>query len=343
MWLKWIGAKNPLFRNLAFAPAGDPPAGDPPAGDPPAGDPPAGDPPAGDPPAGDPPAGDPPGGAKWWENPKAFDDGARQQLTALGLTVDDPNEAISKLLGMEAAAKRKFGDSPQNLISKPKEGQSQAEWMKEHADIFGIPEAADKYEVAKPEAWPKDAPWDDGLEGKAREAALKHGLSGDALQDFVGIYADAVMGMEAQAQEDLKVANDQMMADLRKDWGDQTAAKMAMAQQAAQAIAADAGLDQDAQMGLFSVLSEKTGNAGVLKVFASIAPLLGEDMMVNPGVGGGAGQETPAEARQKLNQMMQPDSDWSKAVAEKRSSGNSAKYDELAPIYSRLNKIASQR
>lgn len=276
-------------------------------------------------------------GAKWWDG-NAYSDDQRASLTALGLTVDDPNVAIAKLVDMEASAKRRLGAAPDQLITKPKEGQELSAWMRENGELFGIPEAPDKYEIKAPENWPKDAPWDSDLEAKAREIAHAQGIPAPALQEMVNLFAGKVQQMESDAESQLASGIADMETALKKDWGDQYGDRMTLARQAMAAVAEEAGLSQDDRMNLTATLSKSTGDPQVVRMFAAIGAMMGEDSAVGLGKGARGMGDTPAEARAKLAQLRAPDGAYYKATL----AGNQTEIDRLKPEIERLTKLAAQ-
>ena len=273
--------------------------------------------------------------AKWWDSDK-FTDAHRTALTAKGFAADDPIESWPKALDAIIAADRRLGDSPDNLISKPKEGETLADYMRKNAAAFGLPESKDGYEVTAPEDWPKDAPWDTALAGELQQVAFDHGLTRDAAQALTGLYAKKVATLEAQATTELKDSNAAMMAELEKDLGDQLPGKIEGAKRAMQLVAEAAGLDAAAQMALAAGLKPKVGDAGTMRLFMALGDMLGEETLLGAGKGGGMAT-TPAEARQRLAAMRAPDGEYSKAFA----AGNRAEMKRLAPIIEGLEKIAA--
>lgn len=315
--------------------AADDPAGGAGAGDPPA-DPGAGGATAGDPPADpqvDTPA-DPPV-SRWWEG-KGLTDEQRDRVTAMGLTVDDPIQAIARLTDMELAAQRKLGKPADQLMDRPGKDQDVAEWLRTNGEMFGIPESADGYEMNRPEGWPKDAPWDEGFEAEARKIAHEEGIRGAALQRFTELYAGKVQGLMQDAEADLAAANQTMQATLQKDWGDQYGAKVARAQQAASVIAEAAGLDTGAIEALAGTLKPKVGDAGTIRMFAAIGEMLGEDKALLTG-GGGALGSTPAEARAERSRLMAPGGEWFEATR----NNDRAAIERLKPKMEQLAKLAA--
>lgn len=282
-------------------------------------------------------AGDP----KWWEG-KAFSQSQRDQLTALGLTVDDPLEAVARLTDMEAAAKRKLGKPAAQLMDRPKEGQELTEWMRQNGEIFGIPESAEAYEIKRPDDWPKDAKWDETLEASARAKGHELGLNGAQMQAMVDLYAGAVTGLMSGAEQDLQQANQQLQAELQRDWGDQYGAKVAQAQQAASVLAEAAGLDSDALMNIAQSLKGQIGDANSLRLFAAVGQMMGEDTMPrlqggNPGLG-----TTPADARAELAAMKAEGSEYQKAFTLKRQGKPSPDFKRLEARREQLLKIVGQ-
>jgi len=276
------------------------------------------------------------GTARWWED-KRFSDDARRNLTALGLTVDDPLEAVKRLNEMEVAAKRRLGAGADQLLQKPKEGQDVAEWLRENGETFGIPKDAEAYEVERPESWPKDAEWNSDLEAEARKIAHEEGLSGKALNRFVGLYAGAVQSLISAADADLENANSQMMTELKKDWGLELNARLTLAQQASSVLAQRAGLSREAMDGIAQVLRPGVGDAGTIRLFAAIGEMMGEDTMESLSGGGGGLGTTPPEARQQLEKMQSEGGEWFEASKK----GDRAAIAKLKPTMERLAKIAA--
>jgi hypothetical protein len=275
-------------------------------------------------------------GAKWWEGAK-FSDDQRKHLTASGLTVDDPLDALPKLTDMHRHAMQRLGKDPASFIDKPGKDQPVTEWMKANREIFGLPEAADGYKIEPPKDWPKEAAWDKDFEAQARAFAFENGLPPGAVQGMVNLYADKVKQIAAQAEGDFAKANDTMRADLARDWGGQADARMLRASQAAQAIAEKAGMTADQIADVAKSLSAKTGDANVIRMFDAIAQAMGDDTALALGKGNGGFGTTPAEARQQLAQLQSPGGAYFDAV----QSGNSAKVAELKPTIERLSKIAA--
>jgi hypothetical protein len=256
----------------------------------------------------------------------------------MGLTVDDPVEAIAKLTDMEANAQRKLSKPADQLMDRPAEGQDVAEWMKANGDMFGIPEDADGYTVERPKDWPKELPWNSDLEAEARKIAHEHGISGKALQAFSDLQAQTMLKLVGDADLELQSAATELQTELQKDWGDQYPAKVAAAQQAASVVAEAAGLDQDGIANLASVLKPKVGDANTIRMFAAIGDLMGEDgaAALNNGGNNTLGT-TPAEARAELQKMRAEGGEYYEAVKKQDRSALA----QLKPKMEQLQKLAS--
>lgn len=274
------------------------------------------------------------GSAKWWEDAKFNDH--RDLLVSKGLTLDDKDEVIARLAKGEKAAQMKLGKPADQLLTKPGKDESVADWLKANGSTFGIPESADKYDVQRPESWPKDAPWNDALESKVREIAFASGMGNDAVNKMVGLYAENIMALDKQAADDFQKGSAEMMTALEKDWGEQTQAKLTLASQAASVVAEKAGLDATAMENLAAALKPKIGDAGTMRVFAAIGEMMGDDQMVM-GDGGVNLNTTPAEARAKLSQLQGTGGEYYQATQKRDREA----IKRLQPEIDRLTKIAA--
>ena len=275
-------------------------------------------------------------GPKWWEGQK-FADPARQFLTAKGLTVDDPMDAMVKLADIASNAEKRIGRGVDTIIDKPAKDQPYGDWARANAAALGLPDKEEGYAVKPPEFWPKDMPWDAALEAKGRALAFKNGMTPTAYQEFVGLQAQAMLDLDKASKEGFAKANSDMMADLNRDYGNQTGAVITRAKQAAQFVAEKAGLSAEGLGSISQLLSEKTGDAQTIRLFAAIGDLMGEDAAVGFGKGGGLGT-TPAEARSELARLRAPEGDYAKAVAKNDRNALST----LGPRIEQLTKIVAQ-
>ncbi len=308
---------------------GTPPAGDAPPADPPAA-PPAGDTPA-VPPSNDPPA------AKWFENNELMSAEEREWLTARGLNLDDPLQAIPKLVRGHRSAEKHIGRGVDKIIERPGDGQAYSEWARANATALGLPEAADGYEIAKPESWPQDATWDSDFEAQFRTVAFEEGLPPAAVNRLVGIYADKIKGLNELADQGYERANAQMMTDLNREFGEQVPAVLARAQQGAQAVAQAAGMDMQAVEAITARLSKDSGDAQVIKFMAKIGEMMGEDNLLRANGGQQGLGATRADAEAALSEFMKPDGEWAKASATR----DTAAINRLRPKFDQLTKAVA--
>lgn len=277
---------------------------------------------------------DAPPSAKWFEAER-FKPHA-DWLAAKGMTVDDPIDALDKAVKIGTGAETYLGRPADQLMTRPAAGEDPSAWLKSNAAALGLPTTAEAYEIEKP-ALPDGVAWDGALEAQARTIALEHGIPPKALSAFVGAYAERITALVDGANSDLAAANSAMMTELESQWGQATPAKLAQAQQAAAAIGAKAGIPAEGIQALAASLKPKIGDAGIIRMFAAIGDMMGEDSLAAaPGAPTGGFATTPAEARQKLAAMNAPGSDWYKAA----QAGDVAKMKELLPVREALMRVA---
>jgi hypothetical protein len=273
--------------------------------------------------------------AKWWEGER-FADPARQYLTAKGLTVDDPMEAMPKLVDIAANAEKRIGKGLDSILDKPTKDQPWTDWVAKNRDSLGLPADEKGYEVARPENWPKDAPWNDQAEAAAKAIAVKYGIPKDALQELVNLQAADAMRTYQTAAALGEEGKRALMADLEKDFGEQVPKVLHQARLGAQFIGEKAGLNTEAIANLSDVLTEKIGDANAIRAFRVIGEMLGDDTAVGLGKGGGL-TTTPAEARAEIARLRAPDGEYFKAV----KSGDRNEIARVQPTIDRLTRIAA--
>lgn len=273
--------------------------------------------------------------AKWFEAAD-YSPEEREWLTAKGLAVEDPAAVLPKLVKGHRSAEQRIGKGLDSIMDRPKEGQSYAEWARANAAALGLPEAEDGYQVERPEGWPKDAPWNDDLASKARKIAFDHGLPPQALGAFTQLYAAQIASMNDAVDQQLEQSRSAMMGELEKDWGAAMPQKLAQARAGAQQLAQAAGLGSDALELFSAALAPKVGDPAVMRMFAAVGEMLGEDSAPGLGQGGGLAM-TAAEAKAALDTEYGPDSEWARAGA----SRDHAKIAQLKPRFEQLSRLAS--
>lgn len=271
-----------------------------------------------------------------WHKSGDFTADEQQWLAAKGLAVEDSKDILAKLVRGHRSAEQRIGKGLDSILDKPAKGQAHAEWARANAAALGLPDKEDGYAVEPPDFWPKDAPWDSELEGKARKLAFDMGVSPETHKAYVGLFAEKMKALDESSALELEGAKGKMMADLQKDFGAQTDAKITQARQAAQMVAEKAGLDAEAVERIGKLLAKDTGDAQVIRFMATIAEMAGEDSMVQPN-GGGSLTMTPVDARAAYEKFVGPEGDYGKAFA----AGDTMTMQKLAARRTELAKLAS--
>lgn len=271
-----------------------------------------------------------------WYKGSEYSAEEQQWLAAKGLTVDDPKEILTKLVKGHRSAEQRIGKGLDSIMDRPAQGQSHAEWARANAAALGLPEKEDGYNAPPPDFWPKDAQWDTELEAQARKLSFENGVSPDAHKAYVSLFAQKMADLDKASALELDGAKAEMMAELEKDYGVQTGARIDAARQGAQLVAEKAGLDAGAIERIGKLLSKETGDAQVIRFMASIRDMAGEDSMVQPH-GGGSLTMTPADARQQLAQFESPEGEYGKAFA----AGNRPLLNQLKAKREQLSKLAA--
>lgn len=274
--------------------------------------------------------------AKWWQS-KDFTAEEQQWLQARGLTDDDPLKILPAVVKGHRNAEQRLGKGVDTIIEKPAKDQTISDYLKKNAVVFGIPDKEEGYAVEPPKDWPKEIPWDADFEVQARKIAFENGVPPDMHKAYVGLYATKVQEMAKAADEGLAQAREEMLTNLRKDWGNQTEVRITQAKQGMAWAAEKAGIGQDEMGAITQLLSEKAGDAGVMKLFHAIGNALSEDSLTGAGRGDGLAM-TPAEARAELARFQGPEGEYGKAVA----SGDATKVAALRSRREYLAKIAGQ-
>lgn len=274
------------------------------------------------------------GGQKWWEGAD-YTAEERQWIEARGLADEDVGKIVPKLVKGHRNAEVRLGRPAEQILDRPKEGQSVIDWQRENAALFGLPKTLDEVKIERPKDLAEGIAWDGAFETKARQAAYDLGLTGAQLTGMTALYAGQVQAVLQAADTEAQAASERMMADLGRDWGAELPAKLARARQAANVVATDAGLDAAGIEAMAQALAAKTGDAAVIRMFDRIADMLAEDRMVG-GVGGRIGM-TPADARAKAASLRAPGGAFFEASAK----GDQRKLAELMPELQRLDRLAA--
>lgn len=200
----------------------------------------------------------------------------------LGSINDIPSLAKSYIHAQKMVGKDK--------IIIPDQFATPEDWNKQVWSKLGLPESADKYEFKAPEGT------DPAFLSKFKEFALKGGIlpkQAEGLFDFYTNYTKEVI--QAQDNEN-KQMFDSAVADLKKEFGTAYEKKLGVASNFFNTVADDATKKLFQETGLGN-------NPAVIKLFAKIAAMNGEDQFVPSHEKGNLGL-TPAEAQTKINEIM---------------------------------------
>lgn len=244
------------------------------------------------------------GGDKPWYETRAWSDPALQEhLIKSGYHKGTAEEALEKALKGEVAAVTRLGKNPGTLLDAPAEGQSFGDWLKANRERFGVPGAAEKYEVKLPDGLPKDMPIDDALLNDYRAFALESGLPPALVQANVDFWAKAMGGKFTQLAAGAATAEENLTKDLQNAWGGNWKQNQQLAVRTFQALAADMKLAPEQANLVAEKLNTGLGDATLLKFFHALGEKLGEDTLAIPR-GGSAPQLALAEAQQRKATIM---------------------------------------
>ncbi|MEO0859226.1 MAG: hypothetical protein AAFY65_01335 [Pseudomonadota bacterium] len=232
-------------------------------------------------------------------------------------------------------AEKLIGGDPKKLMSQPDDPKDYAKWARDNATRLGLPDSADKYTlegVNVPEGYERD----EQLEQAMQQIAFDEGVTPAAYEKLVAGYAQHLGQIGDKVEAELSAANAKLKEDLASEWGDQYGAKVTLAQQGAAAVFEKAGMDDNAQFAVTQALKDKVGDAGIVKLFATIGDMMGDDNLVI-GKSTAMGM-TPAEARAKLSALQAPGGEYFEATAK----GDRANIARLQPQIDQLTKVAAQ-
>ena len=229
-------------------------------------------------------------------------------------------DSVDKLAKSYVNAVKKIGGEPDNLISIPKEGES---WDGLYNQL-GRPERSDGYDFGAD---------DEGTLDDFKEFAHQTGLSQNQAENVLSLFSDIQEEEEKQRKQsidDLKLSSEQ---DLQKEWGKNYDGKVDMATRA---------FAQFSSPELRSIMNDTgLGNhPEMIKVFAKIGEMLGEDSLV-VGSGLGSAQMTPQQAQEEI-QKLYSDKEFSQAYRDARDPGHKQAMNKM-DRYFKLAYPAQQR
>lgn len=185
-----------------------------------------------------------------------------------------------------------LGDADLKAYAESKGYKSAAEAVKAHRDA----EAASAANAAPAKAEDYKLPVPEGQDGAlAKQAAgwfHEAGISQKAAESLVTKWNAHIAGLNEAAVAAQKQEGEKQMGELRKEWGGEFDAKLALGQQALHQF----GIPAD----VVSKLESQVGAAQIMKTFAQIGAALGEGVLNAAGGGsesGGVAPLDPYEAR----------------------------------------------
>lgn len=214
-----------------------------------------------------------------WRDSIAEDLRADPSLTKFS-TLDDLAKSYKHL-------ERSFGS---NKISIPSEHATEDDWKQVYRKL-GQPEKLEDYKIKVP----KDSALDGDFVKQFSENAFKAGVLPKQAEQLLGWYHQAVQADVENQKQALEHQSQQVVQDLKKEWGMAFNEKVMRAQAAVKEFGGDE---------LVSFLNETgLGNNPVLvKLFAKLGDLTKEDNV--PGRERAQGAMTPSEAMEKARSIM---------------------------------------
>lgn len=238
------------------------------------------------------------GGEKPWFD--TFDADTKGYIQTRGLDKKTAVEAFGEAYKAHREAEKLIGAPANEIIRLPKDPNA-PEW-KGVWERLGKPVEAKAYDLSTVKR-AGDKPIEDALADTLRNAAFDANLPKDAAARLA---ANVVKHLDAEAAASAALATDKLnaeKAELKKNWGNNEAANMVVAQGAVKAL----GIDPQA----VAALEKVVGYSKVMEMFRNIGTKIGEDRFVSGGGSGNAGVMTRDQAVSEKSELMR-DKDWVK-------------------------------
>lgn len=200
----------------------------------------------------------------------------------------------------------------------PQKGADEKVW----GDVFrklGLPEAIDKYDVARNDK----SKLDEGSFNKLKEAMYKQGVLPHQAKALVGLLEEEASGLENALLEHRKSQVAENTQKLQQEWGQAFKEKATIAFNTAKKVGGDEFLAYLDQTGLGD-------DPQLIKIFAKIGESLGEKGLKGEG---GGGAKTPAELQSRLDQLQK---DKNSPYYDTTSPQHTAAKQEVESIYKML-------
>lgn len=151
----------------------------------------------------------------------------------------------------------------------PKDNAPPEEWERFYQDL-GRPPSPDNYGIVRPESWPQEVPFEEGLVTEFKSWAHQAGLTNRQAKVIYDAYVQANLNLVQQQQEQLKAGQAQVQTELKTKWGGNYEANLAIARQACQKFA-------PAGSPAMTALDRAIGDdPGLIELFYHIGQAMGE-------------------------------------------------------------------
>jgi hypothetical protein len=182
------------------------------------------------------------------------------------------DENIKGYASLEELAKGHI--NAQKLIGRKRALPDEADlegWKGVWKDL-GWPETTDGYEIARPQDYPKEAPYDDKLETAFKVKAHELGLSGKQARALYDWYVKTGLESHQGIMQEMQRYQKQAEESLRQEWGKNYEANVDLARRTMRTYADATALQ---------AIQEGAGNdPRLVKMFAKIGAAMGEDKLV---------------------------------------------------------------
>jgi hypothetical protein len=208
---------------------------------------------------------------------------------------DSPKSLLESYRNLE-----KFSGGSKNIVELPGVDADETT-LANFYDRLGRPGSPDQYGFNVPEgADPELVNW-------FGETAHRHGLSAKQAQSLFNEWNEMSNSRLENMQHEMKVANEQQLQDLKREWGSDYDSNLDAGRRAVAAL----GYDEQS----LSSLEEKMGTGEMMKLFAQIGARMGEDSFITGNESGNGFGSSPAQAQMQINEL-KSDQQFMKAYME---------------------------
>ena len=196
---------------------------------------------------------------------------------------DSPQSMLESYRNLE-----KFSGGSKNVVELPGVDATDDQ-MANFYDRLGRPQSPDQYGFNLPEGADMD------LVNWFGETAHRHGLSSKQAQSLFNEWNEMSQSRMENMQHEMKVANEQQLQELKREWGSDYDTNLDAGRRAVAAL----GYDEQS----LSSLEEKMGTSEMMKLFSQIGARMGEDNFVSGNENGAGFGTTPAQAQMQINDL----------------------------------------